>query len=129
MKEKLFSVTKKDLIFEYFSGTGKGGQHRNKHQNCCRCKHPESGAIGTCQEYRSKDKNTRVAFKRMTETKEFIEWIRLEASRQTGLLEEIKNRVEKEMKQNIRIEVKNDSGRWTAYEEDNDAGRDSKTCS
>lgn len=26
-REKLFSVTKKDLVFEYFSGTGAGGQH------------------------------------------------------------------------------------------------------
>jgi len=33
MRELAFSVTKKDLEITYFSGTGKGGQHRNKHKN------------------------------------------------------------------------------------------------
>ncbi|WP_419906002.1 peptide chain release factor-like protein [Kiloniella sp.] len=28
---------------DWFSGTGKGGQHRNKTQNCCRIKHLETG--------------------------------------------------------------------------------------
>ena len=33
-KELLFSVTKKDFSITWFSGTGAGGQYRNKHQNC-----------------------------------------------------------------------------------------------
>ncbi len=28
---------------DWFSGTGKGGQHRNKTQNCCRIRHLETG--------------------------------------------------------------------------------------
>ena len=32
-------ISKKDLKIEWFSGTGKGGQHRNKHQNSARVTH------------------------------------------------------------------------------------------
>jgi len=47
-------LTKNDFRLEWFSGTGKGGQHRNKHQNCCRITHIESGisAIGTVSKSR-----------------------------------------------------------------------------
>lgn len=34
-----------DFRIEWFSGTGKGGQHRNKHQNCCRLIHIPTGMI------------------------------------------------------------------------------------
>lgn len=37
----------RDLRVEWFSGTGKGGQHRNKHQNCCRLIHVPSGLVQT----------------------------------------------------------------------------------
>lgn len=30
---------------EWFSGTGAGGQHRNKHQNCLRLKHTATGVV------------------------------------------------------------------------------------
>lgn len=36
-----------DLRIEWFSGTGKGGQHRNKHQNCCRLIHLPTGIVRT----------------------------------------------------------------------------------
>ena len=32
-----------DFRIEWFSGTGKGGQHRNKHQNSCRVHHIPTG--------------------------------------------------------------------------------------
>ncbi len=57
-------LTKKDFKIEWFSGTGAGGQHRNKHQNCCRITHTETGlsAIGTGKE---RTTNQRQAFKQL----------------------------------------------------------------
>ena len=37
------SFSDKDFKIEWFSGKGKGGQHRNKHQNCCRVIHVPTG--------------------------------------------------------------------------------------
>ncbi len=34
---------------EWYSGTGAGGQHRNKHQNSCRITHLPSGVVATAQ--------------------------------------------------------------------------------
>ena len=50
-----------DFRFEWFSGTGKGGQHRNKHQNCCRCIHEPTGIQANGTNSRSRDENKRVA--------------------------------------------------------------------
>lgn len=114
-KELLFSVTKKELIFDYYNGSGKGGQNRNKNKNCCRIKHEPSGAVGNCQEFKSKRQNTKTAFRRMTQTKEFKEWIRVKAAEVTGQLAEIEKRVEKELAENVLTEVKED-GVWVKEE-------------
>lgn len=57
------SFTKKDFKIEWFSGTGSGGQHRNKTQNCVRITHIESGLSATGQSSRSRVENQRHAFK------------------------------------------------------------------
>jgi len=44
-----FVFNEKDFKIEWFSGTGGGGQHRNKHQNSCRLIHRETGEITTSQ--------------------------------------------------------------------------------
>jgi len=43
------SIPQSDLKIEWYSGTGAGGQHRNKHQNSCRITHLPSGVIATAQ--------------------------------------------------------------------------------
>lgn len=59
------SWTKKDFKIDWFSGTGAGGQHRNKHQNCVRITHIESGLTTTGQNFRERSKNFEDAFKRL----------------------------------------------------------------
>lgn len=43
------SIPDCDLRVEWYSGTGAGGQHRNKHQNSCRITHIPSGVVATAQ--------------------------------------------------------------------------------
>lgn len=38
-----------DFKIEWYSGTGSGGQHRNKHQNSCRITHIPTGIVATSQ--------------------------------------------------------------------------------
>lgn len=38
-----------DFRIEWFSGSGAGGQHRNKTQNCCRIRHVPTGAVESRQ--------------------------------------------------------------------------------
>ena len=56
-------LTKKDFNLVWFSGQGAGGQHRNKHQNCCRITHIETGLTAVGQRSRSRVENQDVAFR------------------------------------------------------------------
>lgn len=69
MKE--IHYTKKDFRVEWFSGTGAGGQYRNKHQNCCRITHIPSGIISISTE-RERTHNLRFAFHALA--KKVIAW-------------------------------------------------------
>lgn len=60
-------LTKKDFKLEWFSGQGAGGQHRNKHQNCCRITHIETGLMAVGQDYRERSRNQDVAFRRLVQ--------------------------------------------------------------
>ncbi len=108
-KELLFSVTKKDLKVDWYSGKGAGGQHRNKHQNCCRIRHKDSGAIATAGEERNRKTNLEKALKRLTETVKFKLWINrrvYEVSEQSKTDKaEIERQIEEAMKpENLKIE-------------------------
>lgn len=76
MKEKLeqFCYTRKDFIFDWFSGTGKGGQHRNKHQNCLRLTHIPSGITVLSSDNRNRNGNIKIAFERLKPL--LLIWIR-----------------------------------------------------
>ena len=76
MKEKLFSVTKKDLRIDTFRSGGKGGQNQNKRDTGVRITHPESGAVGEARDQRTQEANKKSAFLRMTESKKFKLWLR-----------------------------------------------------
>lgn len=113
-KEILFSVTKDDLVIEWYSGHGPGGQNRNKCQNCCRIKHPESGAVTTGQEERSREQNLRNAFKRLAEHPKFKMW----ANKKVWEIDN-KTTIEKEVEkslipENIIVEIQKD-GKWVPW--------------
>ena len=118
-KDKLFSVTAKECEWDYYRGSGKGGQKRNKTSNAVRCRHLPSGAMGQAEDGRSQSLNRQIAFARMAETKEFKKWVRVEAARATGALQEIKERIDKDLKNPhvTVVEVKDDKGRWARQED------------
>lgn len=77
MKKLIFTLTKKDFEITWFSGSGAGGQHRNKHQNCCRIKHIATGILSTGQSQRDRQSNVREAFDGIKRNKLFLSWCSL----------------------------------------------------
>lgn len=47
--ERLQARAVDDFKVEWYSGSGAGGQHRNKHQNSCRLTHLPTGIVRTAQ--------------------------------------------------------------------------------
>ena len=81
MRELLFSVTKKDLKIEPMLSSKSGGQRRDKVQTAIRITHPASGAIGFSQDERTQSQNKIIAFQRLVKTKEFRQWLSIEAAK------------------------------------------------
>lgn len=69
-----FSYTRKDFTLDWYSGSGAGGQHRNKHQNCLRLTHIPSGITVIAADGRDRPANQRRAFERLRPKLEA--WIR-----------------------------------------------------
>lgn len=118
-RELLFSVTSKDCEWDYVRGSGAGGQKRNKTSSAVRCRHKPSGAIGYAEDTRSQSKNKQLAFKRMAESDEFKRWNKIEASRKSGELTEMRERIEKETSNPklTKVEGKDYKGRWVDIEQ------------
>src|ERR1700739_1335653 len=101
----LFSLTRKDFVFEPFCTGGKGGQHRNARQNGVRCIHPPSGARAEHRDGRDQFKNKQAAFEKCVNTPAFKAWHKVEVARRLGQEVDIESRVDAMMKsENLKIE-------------------------
>ena len=111
-KTLLFSIIKKDLNIEYFSGTGKGGQYRNKHQNCVRMYHKDSNVRSTGQSHRKRVANLKEAFHNLVNSDKFKVWLNEKIYEITNKID-IEKEIEASMRpENLVVEVKNDKGEW-----------------
>lgn len=116
-KTKLFSVTASDCDWDYYVGSGDGGQNRQKRNTAVRCTHRASGAVGKASDGREQVLNRRRAFQRMTETQEFQSWMKVETARRMGQANTIEQKVDQEMApSNIKTEHKNSQGKWVEGE-------------
>ncbi|HNR88939.1 MAG TPA: peptide chain release factor-like protein [Spirochaetota bacterium] len=61
---------------DYYSGTGKGGQNRNRHYNCVRLRHRPTGIIALGTEERSQRKNFALALQRLLERIEALNYVK-----------------------------------------------------
>jgi len=60
-KQNNVTLNESDIEVEWYSGSGAGGQHRNKHQNSCRMTHRASRLVTTAQT-RSRQNSYKLAF-------------------------------------------------------------------
>lgn len=81
MRELLFSITKKDLRIETMRASKNGGQRGDKVETAVRITHPASGAVGFSQDERLQKDNKRMAFRRLVQSKEFVNWLKMEAAK------------------------------------------------
>ena len=110
MREPTVTLTEKDFRWEYFRGSGKGGQKRNKTSSAVRCTHTPSGVSYYSDATRSQHRNKIEAFKKVANDKSFLKWLRLEHYRCTGRLMQIEEEVDRQMR-DIKVELRQD-GRW-----------------
>lgn len=113
-KQLVLSLSKEkgDFVVETFRSGGKGGQHQNKTDSGVRIIHPASGAVGESRTERSQLTNKKYAFRRLTESPVFKNWLRVEIARRTGALKDLDKEVDTLMQENnIKTEVQVD-GKW-----------------
>lgn len=105
MKKLIISLTSKDFSWEFMRGSGPGGQKKNKTNSACRCTHIPSKAVGYCQESRSQLQNKQEAFRKMSETKEFQNWLKVEIAKKSGTFISLEEQVDEMMQEkNLKIE-------------------------
>lgn len=110
-KKLLLSITKKDFDIGYFSGKGAGGQHRNKHKNCVRLRHIDSGVTTTGQSHRNRVANLREAFRSLVKHPKFRVWHNIKLHEIISG-ERIEDKVKDMMRtENLKIEIL-ENGEW-----------------
>lgn len=122
-KELLFSITKDDLDISFFSGTGCGGQHRNKHMNAVHMKHRDSGVTATAQRERSREQNLRQAFESIINNPKFKAWHKVKCA-ELMLSKEEKEKEKRELDEKVAEQMKDDNikievfenGKWVVKE-------------
>ena len=117
MRTLLFSVTRKDLIITTFKGSRPGGQHRNKTETAVRIEHPASGAVSQASEFKSQLQNKKAALRRLTQTKEFQVWHKIEAARRIGETIKVLDWVEKMVRPGLYKVEKQVDGKWVEVSE------------
>jgi hypothetical protein len=111
-REKVTILTKDDLKITWFSGSGGGGQGRNKHANCCRIHHPASGVTVTGQDHKERPSNQRDAWRRLMKHASFKLWLGGAVATVRGQ-EDPEKIVDKLMREkHLRVDVKDEDGRW-----------------
>jgi protein subunit release factor B len=111
-RERLFSVTKKDLIIQTFCCDGNGGQNVNKVETGVRIIHKDSGTVVESREERTQGQNKKIAFRRLVEAPSFKLWVNRRAN------EIIKGKtIEQEVEEmmspdKLKIEFRDESGKW-----------------
>lgn len=125
VKEKLFSVTKKDFREDTFRSGGPGGQHQNKTNSGVRLTHRESGAVGESREHREQPRNRSAAFRKCIDSDTFQAWLKkriaeesLSAIEKKKQWADINQAVRRAMsEENILVEVKDEKGKWINYDD------------
>lgn len=80
----------------FFSGHGGGGQNRNRHMNCVRINHKDSGAMVTGQSHKEMRSNIKEALSNLTRNSSFKVW-HIKKVNEILNKETIKERVDKMM--------------------------------
>jgi protein subunit release factor A len=113
MSEPVLSLTRDDFRIDWFSGSGAGGQARNRSLSACRVTHIASGAQSECQEERSANQNFKKAFVRLVEKPTFKRWVNKALVDQDAIERKVRAWM---APTNLRTEVQ-ENGRWTPWVE------------
>jgi|SRR5882762_5123281 len=112
-KTLLFSVTIKDCRVDTFTVPGHGGSGKDTSNTGVRVTHLNSGAVGRAVDTRSQSRNKQLAFKRMSESKEFKAWHKLECSKRMGQQISIEEKLDRSLvPQNLKVELQNERGQF-----------------
>lgn len=106
-----WTVPQKDLRVDTYRGSGAGGQNRNKRDTGVRVTHIPSGAVGECEQERSQLQNKKRALERMTETKKFQVYAKMQLAALEEGYRSIEAKVDKMMaEENLKIETYDPEG-------------------